>query len=135
MEYCGILVFGDARNLLIFGAGDGVRTRDVQLGKTLQDRFLNITEFPEAHGSARRFPSFRQTVANGVTMESRIAGFFDAKLSPGPPRSWQTATIPAAGRRRKILSNELDLLKGGPSTTQCSHRRPPATGIKPTRGA
>ena len=33
MEYCGILVFGDARNLLIFGAGDGVRTRDVQLGK------------------------------------------------------------------------------------------------------
>src|SRR6266704_992095 len=48
------------------------RTRDVQLGKTLQLRFLNSTEFPETHGNARRCHSFREMVANGVTTESRV---------------------------------------------------------------
>ena len=39
------------------GAGDGTRTRDVQLGKTLHDRFLSITEVhavsPVSHNTAR----------------------------------------------------------------------------------
>jgi hypothetical protein len=47
------------------------RTGDVQLGKTLLLRFLKRTEFPERHQSTRRFPSFREMVANGVTTESR----------------------------------------------------------------
>src|ERR1017187_3816008 len=46
---------------------------DCLLGKTLQDRVLSITQFPEHHRSARRSPSFRKTVANGVTTESRLA--------------------------------------------------------------
>jgi hypothetical protein len=56
------------------GAGDGTRTRDVQLGKTLHDRVLNDMAFPETHQSAQCFPSIRQTSANGVTTESRHLG-------------------------------------------------------------
>jgi hypothetical protein len=48
MECNGMQVFSVLLSLL-FGAGDGARTRDVQLGKTLQDRFLSITEFLEHH--------------------------------------------------------------------------------------
>lgn len=44
--------------------------REYMLGKTLQLRFLKLMVFPEAHQSARRFPSFRQKSANGVTAES-----------------------------------------------------------------
>ena len=51
--------------------GGRERTGDVQLGKTLQHRALSITEFPERHRSPRRFPSFREMAANGVTTESR----------------------------------------------------------------
>lgn len=49
----------------------GLEARDVQLGKTLADRFLSVTAFTEDHRSARGFPSFRETVANGVATESR----------------------------------------------------------------
>jgi hypothetical protein len=44
---------------------------DVQLGKTLQHRFLKRVAFPEAHQSAHRSPRFRGIGANGVTTASR----------------------------------------------------------------
>jgi hypothetical protein len=45
-----------------FGAGDRIRTRDVQLGKTLQHRFLNTTEFPERQEAQKlRFQGARPT--------------------------------------------------------------------------
>src|SRR5947209_7353119 len=46
---------------------------DVQLGEALADSFLKRTEFPEDHGSASRFPSFREMVANGVTPAELLA--------------------------------------------------------------
>ena len=74
-----------ASRLVSFSCG-----RDCLLGKTLQHRVLSVTEFPEHHRSARRSPSFRQTVANGVTTESHaslVAPSSSRSASAGKPLS------------------------------------------------
>lgn len=64
------------------------------LGKTLQDRVLSITEFPERHRSARRFPSFRQTAANGVTTESQSrVDCYTMRCNPGKKRPPHKAAL------------------------------------------
>lgn len=58
--------------LLIFGAGDGGRTRDVQLGKMLNNCCLKRQEFPETSGSARCCRSFHKIAPFGVTTEGSL---------------------------------------------------------------
>ena len=103
----------DAREWRPIGVMDSVsysfsicRRRECLLGKTLQHRFLNITEFPETHASARQCTEFspngREWRHNGV-MAPADASRSKADLSSSNDDIVDHIDISARGPDRYLL--------------------------------
>ncbi len=73
------------------------------LGKTDVARFLRCMASPDAYQSVRRFPSFRETVANGVTTEP-LPRRLPPKSSPSAERFHARKSDPKPLLHRSFLS-------------------------------